>query len=633
MFLRSGRLSKYSYFLGNGRCFFYRFSDSGFRNKWCGLWCGGKKAVEYFAVKVNGEWLSPENQKSFEYDFCKAVHVYETDSGKVTETIFVPEDSSSVMVVVDAPPKSRIEVKLAANVRMPNENATDRRYTLSETKDQVSMENGLGKAVVAIGEGGKFERSEIYEEHSPSGERQNYFLPGKILFTRSRAVFSAGTEISDARNADALMRMKKSHYAAAIRGMISSDCRELSKAFESCILSLELLKKDGGYYAGLPWFQQFWGRDTLWSLPAIISLGKHFEARDILRFFAEKSEGGRVPNFVSESGELALNAIDATPLWVMGLERYVRCSGDIEFLRGMDKHLSAAMDFLSSRSSGGFIGHDASGPETWMDTLQRKDHAVEVQALYYRSLLSASYLFQLLGKDSTALTNRAAWLRKNFDDVFLRDGFYADRIENGKAVTTMTANAFVPLFMGPGDGCPGMLECAESPRFLTERGIRTRARDDPGYSPIGYHTGFAWSLTTAWIAAAEFSSGRTQQGWDIMKILSQDIESDALGCIGECWNPEDLSLTGCPLQLWGAALFITLIDDFMLGIETDAPGMSVSVCPRIPSHIRKIERMVLIGKEEVTLSFEKTAKGLIVNCSSPAVKLIKKPCQINYVNP
>lgn len=632
MFLRSGSLGNHSYFLGNGMCFFYRFSDSGFRNKWCGLWCGGKKSVEYFAVKVNGEWLSPENQKSFEYDFCKAVHRYDTDAGKVTETVFVPDDSQSVLVVIDAPPKTRIEVKIAANVRLPNENVTDRRYAVSESKDHVEMENVLGKAVIAIGEGGRFERSGIYEEHSPSGERQNCFIPGRILFKRRRAVFSAGAELSDTRSADALLRMKKSHHAGILRGRISCDSPELSKTFQSCMLSLELLKKDGGYYAGLPWFQQFWGRDTLWSLPAIISIGRHFEAREILRFFSEKSEKGRIPNFVSESGERALNAIDATPLWVIGLERYVRCSGDVEFLRVMEKQLQASMDFLSSSSTGGFIGHDSSVPETWMDTLQRKDKAVEVQALYYRALLCASYLFHILGKDTATFAESAEWMKKNFDDVFLRCGFYADRIENGKAVKTMTANAFVPLFMGPRNGCPGMLECAESPRFLCKRGIRTRARDDPGYSPIGYHTGFAWSLTTAWAAAAEFSAGRPQQGWKIMEILTEDIERDALGCIGECWNPEDLSLTGCPLQLWGAALFITLVDDFMLGIEADAPGMSVSVRPSIPYHIRRIERSVLIGKEEVTISFERTGKGISVTCSSPEVKLIKKPCQINYVD-
>jgi len=53
----------------------------------------------------------------------------------------------------------------------------------------------------------------------------------------------------------------------------------------------------------------------------------------------------------------------------------------------------------------------------------------------------------------------------------------------------------------------------------------------------------AWSLTTAWAAAAEFTRGRPQQGWSMMKILAEDTERDALACIGECWNPDDLSLT------------------------------------------------------------------------------------------
>ncbi|MFH0956244.1 MAG: hypothetical protein V1813_00115, partial [Candidatus Aenigmatarchaeota archaeon] len=216
--------------------------------------------------------------------------------------------------------------------------------------------------------------------------------------------------------------------------------------------------------------------------------------------------------------------------------------------------------------------------------------------------------------------------------AFCRGGVYADRIEKGMPMEKKTANALVPLFMGPGRPMPTVLGWAENrSMLLSEMGIRTLSKDEEGYSPSGYHTGSSWSIATAWAAAAQFSCGRPEQGWSMAKILAEDIERDALGCIGECWNSEDSTLTGCPLQLWGAALFITIIDDFMLGIEVDAPGMSVSVCPRIPSSVGKIERMVLVGKEEVTLTFEKTSKGLDVRCSSPAVKLIKKPAQINYV--
>ncbi|MFH0956304.1 MAG: amylo-alpha-1,6-glucosidase, partial [Candidatus Aenigmatarchaeota archaeon] len=337
MFSRRGRTEGQSYFLGNGMCFFHRFADCGFRNKWCGFWSGGRKTLEYFAVRVNGEWLSPQNQKSFEYDFAKAVHTYETAGGKVTETVFVPEESGSVTVIVEAFPGAKIDVKAAVNIRKGDENVTARRYVVSRVTGSVKAENDIGAAVITAGEGGKFEALGTYEEHCPSGEVQNYFLPCRLSFRRSRAAFSIGAERVDVQSADVLLKMKESHYAGLLREKISCDNGMVSKAFESCVFALELLKKDGGYYAGLPWFQQFWGRDTLWSLPAVISLGKHDEARIILRFFAEKSEKGQVPNFSTESGEKAMNAIDATPLWVIALERYVRCSGDMVFLREMER--------------------------------------------------------------------------------------------------------------------------------------------------------------------------------------------------------------------------------------------------------------------------------------------------------
>jgi hypothetical protein len=625
MFSRRGRTGSQSYFLGNKRCFFHRYADSGFRNKWCGLWSGGRKIMEYFAVSVDGEWLCPQNQKSFEYDFSKAVHTYETAGGKVTETIFVPEEGGGVVVVVNAFPGARIEAKAAINIRLTGENVTSRRYAVSRVPGSVRAQNDIGTAFISAGPGGRFEALCTYEEHCPSGEKQNYFLPCKLSFRRTDGAFSIGAEAVDVQNAGVMLRMKESLYGRILRGKISCDNPSLQKAFESCVLSLELLRKDGGYYAGLPWFQQFWGRDTLWSLPAVISLGRHDEARSILRSLGEKSENGKVPNFIPETGEKAMNAIDATPLWVMGLERYVRCSGDVSFLREMERYLQASLEFLASRAQEGFLEHDKSESETWMDTLHRPQKAVEVQSLYYRALLSATYLFLLLGKDAGPLQRKAEWLQGTFARAFCSGGTCADRIENGKPVLWKTANVLVPMFLGPGRALPRVLSWAENAScLLSERGIRTLGKGEEGYSPGGYHTGASWSLTTAWAAAAEFSAGRPEQGWSMMKMLADDVERDGIGCIGECWNSEDGTLTGCPLQLWGAALFVTVVDDYMLGIEVDAPQKTIYVSPRMPKIVGKIERSILVGMEEVVLSFERAGQETTVSCSSPEIKLIKR---------
>ena len=71
-------LWKNSYFLSNKSCFFHRYADSGFKNKWTGLWHRETKFLEFFALKDRGEWLSEDNCKSLLYDGVKAVHSFKT---------------------------------------------------------------------------------------------------------------------------------------------------------------------------------------------------------------------------------------------------------------------------------------------------------------------------------------------------------------------------------------------------------------------------------------------------------------------------------------------------------------------------------------------------------------------------
>ena len=613
------------YFLANRSCFFHRYADSGFRTKWTGLWHGERKFLEYFALKVNGEWLSPCNLNRAAYDFSKAVHYYKTASGEVRETVFIPEDADAVVVEVECAKEMEVELKLAVNIRHLPENYHERQYHVSG-EGHVTVANDIGSVTLLhlCGEH-KFSPEGQYENHSPSGEAQRCFIPGGISYKGRRVAFALC--IGDAR-VSGYRKMLAAKEEACMKtgsGLINSDCAILDDSFVCAALDLELLRKHNIYYAGLPWFQQSWGRDTFWSLPALINIGCHSEARELLEYFGKQSDDGRIPNFISSCTGKSYNSIDATLLWLIGLEYYVKSSGDVQFLKEIEECLTDALGFLSIREKGSFIRHDHLEHETWMDTQKRGHMAVEIQALYYRALRSVSYLMSLLGKNENAQQARekAQRLQAVFDPEFFLDGFYADRIDTSGPVRRKTANAIVPVFMELGRRGGEILDVIESGIFMSDKGIRTLASDEQGFDPAGYHNGAAWSLTTAWAAAAEFMHGRTEKAWELMRKLMDDMNSDALSCIGECWNSESSELTGCPLQLWGAAWLIRLVDEFMLGIEVDAPNRTIKVSPRLPAGIGKLERVRLVGKDKVLLRFEKTISGIQVSCSNPEINLIK----------
>ncbi|MBN2330400.1 MAG: hypothetical protein JXC85_01165 [Candidatus Aenigmarchaeota archaeon] len=628
LFSKRENLQGLSYFLANRGCFFHRFADSGFRNKWTGFWGRERKFLEFFAVNAGGEWLGTQNARKVEYDFAKAVHHYMTRKGAVRETIFIPDDGDTVFVRIECANRAEFEIKLAVNIRNINENVTDRRYSAQISGQTLRISNAVGSlsfessaAEQDIVLGGR------YEKHVPSGEEQNYYIPGLIKLRGSDIVFAFGPGNPEPGRYQELLQSTARARRGLVRGVIETSSGPLRKGFESAVLSMHLLKRADGYDAGLPWFQQNWGRDSMWALPALVDLGYHRESREMLEYFAKNAAGLCIPNFVSKSMGRSFSSIDATLLWLIGLEHYVRNSGDTGFLAGMEMSVRDFIAFLFARERGGLLQHDFERNETWMDTQRRYCTAVEIQSLYYRALKAAHYVFSFLRREDMriGIQKRINLLEKAFDKGFLHSGFYADRLDGAGPVREKTANAAMPLIYGPGKRPRAVLDVLKSGAFASRKGTRTLARDQPGYSPRGYHRGSSWSLTTGWCGAAAFVNGDPETGWDMIGKMIDDMESDSLGCIGECWDSESGELIGCPLQLWGAAFLVRLVDDFMLGIDVDAPGNALAVAPRLPRGVERIERKRLIGDRQVSLVFERKGRSTMVSCSDPGIKLIKKP--------
>ncbi len=598
-----------SYFLSNPSAFFFRFADTGFKNKWTGFWSSGSKFVEFFDFRVGNEFLGEQNASLLYYDFLKAIHSHRLSGGElVNQKVWLPREKP--FLVIELLSKKEIDsvFELAVNIRSISENVHERKYTVKKGK-RLAVESPAGKLLVSVLKGKySFEETGEYRHHFPSGEEQSYFVPGLFSLSGKRIVLqiAAGKHYSIKKN-ELLHKYKRVSKTAS---RIVSDSQQLNQALEFAVNAVELLRSKKCFLAGLPWFQQCWGRDLFWSLPAMTALGLFEDSRDSFKLFAAASVNGRIPNYLFGK-ERSLNSIDATPLFLIALEHYLRYSKDSALLKKLSGTLLKCIGFLESRQdeSDGFILHDLSANETWMDSLNRRDKAVEVQALFISALKAFASIASFPGAGKK-LRKKAVWaeteaskLTNSFEKKFYHGEFFADRICDGRVDKTRRVNSLVPLFLGISSK-PGVLRAFESEEFMTPKGICSISRFDHRFSPDSYHEGKVWSLANAWLAGSEFLAGNWKKGWRLFEMLASDSTKDALGCIGECWQPLTLKQTGCPNQLWGNAMLLRLFFEFALGLKVNAFTKSISLKPVIGERALRVKLALRLGSKEGMLVFD-----------------------------
>ncbi len=141
-----------------------------------------------------------------------------------------------------------------------------------------------------------------------------------------------------------------------------------------------------------------------------------------------------------------------------------------------------------------------------------------------------------------------------------------------------------------------MVDVLGSDRMASGWGLRTLAADQPGYNPIGYHTGSVWPHDTA-IAAA----GARRYGFD---VIGRKLSSGLLAAahqfpayrLPELFCGFDRASTVAPVaypvacspQAWAAGAPLMLIRT-MLGLHADAAAGQLTLeRPDLPPDITKI---------------------------------------------
>lgn len=431
--------------------------------------------------------------------------------------------------------------------------------------------------------------------------------------------------------------------AARLAGLVAgehrlrSDDDRLTAALQWITLTTDQLgtrQRGAGIYAGLPWFNEYWGRDSFISLPgAVLVTGRFEEARDILTSFARFQDldrasrfYGRLPNIV-KPGSIDYHTTDGTPRWVIALREYVRYSGDRSVVRELYPNVAASIDGSLARwtDTAGYLVH--ADNETWMDARREPDKASyspratranDIQALWHEQLRAGAEFAAALGDTAAAVRwSRAAdRVRVRFarDFVDASGARIADRLDDrGAPDFTLRPNLLFTLDLVEDEAVAARATRRAWEALVYPWGVATLDQDHPFFHPYhiswehyhkdeAYHNGVVWPWLNGIAMQRMIERGQTAPAWR----LFQAMNALALRRGGVGGLPENLDayphpgetqprLTGTFLQGWSNAEHLRVWYQHLLGVRPEMGRGEVLLAPRLPEELGAVEFSSRIG--------------------------------------
>ena len=190
---------------------------------------------------------------------------------------------------------------------------------------------------------------------------------------------------------------------------------------------------------------------------------------------------------------------DSTPLFVMGMEDYVRASGDLDYLKQHWDNVKRAYAFTRAHTTNGV--YDNTQGSGWIEEwIPRKPYQeVYLAALDQQSSDAMARLARLMNDPALAASaaTTAETIRGKLAEFRGTDGQYAfSRNADGTFDRTATIFPSVAWWTGRltlADAEP-MLSAWAGHAFSTDWGTRSVSTSAKIYDPISYHIGSVWAL-------------------------------------------------------------------------------------------------------------------------------------------
>ena len=408
---------------------------------------------------------------------------------------------------------------------------------------------------------------------------------------------------------------------------ISTDNDNFNKMLNQAYLDLYVLRQPvkGGtaLTAGLPWYAVPFGRDqAITGLQTVLFMPS--TAKEILLMFASYQgtktvkETDEAPGKIMHelrTGELATKGvvpfhpyygtIDATPLWVMLLHKYLQNTGDFVTVRSLLPNLDRAVSYLLDASSKGFLSYGGEGAlanQCWKDSgnsmmysngqlAQPPIAACEVQGYLYKALKDASAIFMLVGNSQKCaqLETRAEKLKADFNEKFWmkEKNYYAMAISaGGKQCDVVSSNPGQLLLSGivSDDKEEAVCKTLMDKQLFSGWGVRTLSDKEISYNPVSYHNGSIWPHDNAMIA---YGLAFCKHKEDAARIFSNLFDAGIAfgdnrlpelfcGFYREKNAPPVSYPVSCVPQAWASGCLFQMLEA-CTGIDVDGASGSVSL--------------------------------------------------------
>ena len=415
----------------------------------------------------------------------------------------------------------------------------------------------------------------------------------------------------------------------------SSNLPELDKALNWITITMDELiteQQGNGIYAGLPWFNEYWGRDMFISFPgACLVTGQFDVAKQILKDFIqlqdtnpESETYGRIPNRANLEGIL-YNTTDGTPRLVIQALELAKYSGDTEFLHEIYPAIKMSIDasIKNYTDEKGYLTH--ADADTWMDVKRngipgspRGNRANDIQALWHAQLLAGSEIAAMMDDMGSAeeWSGLAVHLASNFERDFCNksESYIYDHLNtDGSADIQFRPNQLY---------CFDLIGDEEFKQQVTRRtweelvypwGVASLAQWDKQFHPQhenwhyyhkddAYHNGTIWLWNNGIAMQRMIEYGQVDTAWELFKNMNrQALHEGAVGSLAENADahPREgkswVKRSGTFLQAWSNAEHLRVWYQNFLGIRPDLVKGVIVIEPRIPSEITSLKTSVKIG--------------------------------------
>jgi glycogen debranching enzyme len=404
--------------------------------------------------------------------------------------------------------------------------------------------------------------------------------------------------------------------------------------------------------AGLPWFMALFGRDSIITSLQALPFAPEL-AETTLRVLGLR-QGTRLDEFRDEEpgkilhesrqGELTafeerphspyFGSADATPLFLVLLDEYERWTGNEGLVRELERPARAALEWIDKygdRDGDGYVEYQRkrdTGLENqcWKDSpnsiifadgsMSKLPRACcEIQGYAYDAKVRAARLARQVWGDhelANRLERQAAELKRRFNRDFwvAERQFFALALDGDKRqVDSLTSNIGHLLWSGivDDDKIDACVRHLMSDALYSGWGVRTMARGEGGYNPIGYHLGTVWPHDNSIIALGLRRCGRREEAARVaLGILDAARYFDYR--LPEAFAGYERSRTrfpveyptACSPQAWATGAPLLLLRA-LLGLEPVDGRLLVD--PAVPTTIERVELIGIAGRWGIADAF------------------------------